>query len=327
MKIRIATRRSTLALTQTRWFARQITKLHPECEIEEVHVVTKGDRVQDRPLASLGGKGLFVSEVEAMVSRGEADIAVHSLKDVPGDVELAPGMELMCLPERENPQDVLISQEGLELGDFRAGAKVGTTSLRRVAQLRVQRPDLNYENLRGNVDTRLAKLDSGEFDAIVLAAAGLIRLSLLEGRKHYVLPIEHCLPAVGQGTLAIEAKSERDDLRNILAPLEHSDTRIATEAERALLKRMEGSCRVPMAGYATIINGRLSLDGMVGSLDGTRILTAASEHYLESSDSEARIKDAVAVGLAVADSLIDQGARDLMREAEADVLRSEKTLN
>ena len=250
MKVRIATRGSELALTQVRLVSAALRAHTPDLEVEEVPVSTRGDRVTDRPLAALGGKGLFVSEVEAMVATGQADLAVHSLKDVPGDVELAEGMELVCIPARESPFDVLLTRDGRSLGELRSGARVGTTSLRRVAQLAAVRGDLVFDTLRGNVGTRLSRLHEGAFDAIVLAAAGLSRLGLLEREPHVVLDADVCLPAVGQGTLAIEAAGARDDLRRLLAPLEDRSARIETTAERAMLKRLEGSCRVPIAGHA-----------------------------------------------------------------------------
>jgi len=329
VKIRIATRASALALTQTRWVAHRIRQVNPHVEIEEVHVTTKGDQVLDKPLASIGGKGLFVAEVGAIVARGDADIAVHSLKDVPGDIELAEGMALVCLPEREQPNDVLITPEGVELDALPAGGRVGTTSLRRTAQLKARRPDLRFDTLRGNVGTRLSRLDEGRFDAIVLAAAGLRRLDLLKGRPHWIIPTDLCLPAVGQGTLAIEGWAEDEAMRALLAPLEHAPTRTVTEAERALLKRLQGSCRVPMAGHARLLDSgaRLSIHAMVGSIDGERILSAAGDHYLAGRNHELRLEEARELGTRVAEALVEQGAVELMQEAEAAVLRRERSGN
>lgn len=329
MKIRIATRRSKLALTQTRWVADQIRKHSPDVEIEEIHVVTKGDQVTDRPLHMVGGKGLFVSEVEAYVARGEADLAIHSLKDVPGDIDLAEGLDLICLPEREDARDVLITADGTELMGLTAGSRIGTTSLRRESQLKAQRPDLAFATLRGNVDTRLARLDAGDFDGIILAAAGLRRLGLLAGRKHHVLSPEVCLPAVGQGTLALEGRVDHAELIAALAPLEHGPTRIITEAERAMLKCLQGSCRVPIAGHAQLLDGgaRLSMRGMVGDVDGEQLLTTSSDVFLEGRDHEERISEAQKLGEGVAQALLDQGARDLMSRAEAMVLQRSKQMN
>ena len=322
MKIRIATRKSTLALTQTRWVAARIRESAPELEVEEVHVVTRGDVILDKPLSQVGGKGLFISEVEAVLTRGDADIAVHSLKDVPGDTPLADGMGIVCVPEREDPRDVLLSLSGASLDDLPRGARVGTTSLRRMAQLRKSRPDLEFATLRGNVETRLLRLDEGRFDAIVLAAAGLKRLGLLDGRAYTVLEPETCLPAVGQGTIAIEARLDDERVRELLAPLEHVETRLHTEAERAMLIALRGSCQVPIAGHARIADGnKLWLEGMVASIDGEQVLTATSESFLKSRDVDGRRAEAAALGEDVAKNLIAKGARELMREAEATVAR------
>lgn len=329
MKIRIATRRSKLALTQTRWVADQIRKHNPDVEIEEVHVVTKGDKVTDKPLHMVGGKGLFVSEVEAYVARGEADLAIHSLKDVPGDVGLAEGLDLICLPEREDPRDVLLTADGTELMGMRAGSRIGTTSLRRESQLKAQRPDLAFATLRGNVDTRLARLDAGDFDGIILAAAGLRRLGLLNGRKHHVLVPEVCMPAVGQGTLALEGRADHEALIAALAPIEHAPTRIVTEAERAMLLHLQGSCRVPIAGHAQLLDGgaRLSMRGMVGDVDAEQLLSASSDVFLEGRTDAQRAEEARKLGASVAMALLDQGARELMKRAEATVLERSKKLN
>lgn len=325
MKIRIATRRSKLALTQTRWVADRIRAHTPDVTIEEVHVETKGDRIQDRPLAAVGGKGLFVAEVEAMLVAGDADLAVHSLKDVPGDVDLADGFDILCVPEREDPRDVLLTRTGEELDALEAATRVGTTSLRRMCQLRTRRPDLAYVTLRGNVDTRLRKLDEGQYGAIVLAAAGLKRLGLLARRPHWPIPPEVSLPAVGQGTLAIEGRFDDVGLRRLLAPFEHGPTRILTEAERTMLRRLQGSCRVPIAGHArrSADGQRLALEGIVGSLDGEIILQAASERYLTGRRHQDHVAAAQDLGAEVADALIDRGARKLMREAEAAFMRNE----
>ncbi len=323
-KLRIATRRSLLALTQTRWVARRLQEFNPGLEVEEVHVVTQGDKVQDKPLHMVGGKGLFVSEVEAYVARDEADIAVHSLKDVPGDIPLAEGMDLLCLPEREDPRDVLITREGIGLMDLTAGDRIGTTSLRRVSQLSVERPDLNYRTLRGNVDTRIERLMKGDFDAIVLAASGLNRLSKLSEVPHSFLEPQVCLPAVGQGTLAIEGRANREELRALLAPLEHDETRLVTEAERALLMALQGSCRVPMAGHATLEDGghRIHLQALVADPEGKKSLHVSMDARMTARDQIGKRKEASALGEAVADALLQRGARQLMQEAEAAVLRS-----
>ena len=315
-KLRIATRRSALALTQTRWVAARIREAHPNIEIEEVHVVTEGDRILDRPLADIGGKGLFVSEVEATLSRGEADLAVHSMKDVPG--ELAGGLALVCYPEREDPRDVIVTRDGTEFDGLTAGAKVGTSSLRRMTQLRTLRPDLAYTSVRGNVDTRLRKLDAGEFDAIVLALAGMKRLGL-DGRAHEALSLEHSIPAVGQGALAIEARENDAQTKALLAHLHHDDTQTAVEAERVFLRRLEGNCKSPIAGHLRLDAARATLvmDGMVASVDGDRVLTCSMTRVVTSRTPEALREEARALALDVAEDLVSHGAGDLIRGALA----------
>ncbi len=285
MKLRIATRGSNLALVQTRWVGASLRTHFPSLEIEEVHVRTKGDRIQDRPLAQVGGKGLFVSEVEAVVVRGEADFAVHSLKDVPGDVPLAEGMGILSVPVREDPRDVLVTVDGVDLQSLPRGAKVGTTSRRRVVQLQRQRPDLAFVPLRGNIETRVRKLREGQCDAIVLAAAGLSRTGVLTETPHVVLPPEICLPAVGQGALAIEGSLDDDALRNRLAAIEDATARIQITAERAMLQKLEGNCHSSIAGHASTAEGRLRLEAMVASYDGDRMLSAAADTYLDLTSS------------------------------------------
>lgn len=329
MKLRIATRKSALALVQTRWVAARIREDHPDLEVEEVSVVTKADQVVDRPLTAIGGKGLFVNEVERLVIDGHADIAVHSLKDVPGDIDLPEGLGLVCIPEREDPHDALLTLDGKPLDDLPRGARVGTTSLRRISQLKARRPDLEFGTLRGNVGTRIERLREGKFDAIVLAAAGLRRLDLLDTVPHQVLSIDQCMPAVGQGTLAIESRIEDAAVLALLAPLEHPATRIRTDAERALLRSLMGSCRVPIAGHARFSDdgSRLRLDGLVGSIDGDRVISASGERYLSGRSHEALRAEATALGVEVAEGLRARGADELMRAAEAAVLRRERSGN
>jgi len=326
-KVRIATRASNLALWQTRHVAAKLREAHPGLEVEEVEVVTRGDQVQDKPLYTIGGKALFVNAVERMVSEGRADLAVHSLKDVPGDQEPAEGLGMIAYPERGDPRDVLITMDGTELMGLTAGARVGTTSLRRAAQLGAHRPDLAYVTLRGNVETRLRKLKEGQYAAIVLAAAGMERLGYLDDWKHQILPAETCLPAVGQGTLAIEGSVSDPAIRSLVKCLEHDETRLVTEAERAMLETLEGSCRVPIAGHAELLDGghRLSMRGMVGDIDGTKILTASSDIFFDSRDHAGKIEEAKKAGLEVAEGLVARGARELMRQAEATILQREKT--
>lgn len=328
MKIRIATRKSKLARLQVELVAQEIRKHHPDVTVEEVLISTEGDRIQDKPLYDMGGKALFIAEVEAALVHGEADVAVHSLKDVPGDVDLADGYDIVSVPAREDPRDVLVTAEGLELDALEPGSRVGTTSLRRTCQLRARRPDLVFDTLRGNVQTRLSKLDSGQFAAAVLAAAGLKRLGLLEERRHWMIPPDLCVPAVGQGTLALEAHLDDEKLLSVLCSIEDHNTRVETEAERILLRRLQGSCRVPIAGFARYEPERstLSFEGLVGSIDGERILQAGAQRYL-SPDPETHEDSARELGAEVAESLLSQGARQLMNEAEATIARQSQTGN
>ena len=326
MKLRIATRASNLALVQTRWVGKQLESHFPELGVEEVHVKTKGDRIQDRPLAQVGGKGLFVSEVEAVVVRGEADFAVHSLKDVPGDVPLAEGMGILCVPVREDPRDVLVTVDGTDLASLKRGATVGTTSRRRVVQLQRQRPDLGFVPLRGNIETRVRKLREGQCDAIVLAAAGLARTGVLEETPHWVLPPDICLPAVGQGALAIEGALSDPALRERLGVIEDATSRIQITAERAMLQKLEGNCHSSIAGHASTDDGRLKLEAMVASYDGDRMLSATADTYLDLRSADA-VDRAHRLGEEVAAQLLSQGARDLIRQAEVSAMQNQLTSN
>ena len=326
MKLRIATRASNLALVQTRWVGEQLRRHFPGLTVEEIHVRTEGDRIQDRPLAHVGGKGLFVSEVEAFVVRGDADFAVHSLKDVPGDVPLAEGMEILSVPVREDPRDVLLTMDGLDLASLKRGAKVGTTSRRRVVQLQRQRPDLDFVPLRGNIETRIRKLREGQCDAIVLAAAGLARTGVLHETPHQFLSSEICLPAVGQGALAIEGASNDDSLRAQLETIEDATARIQITAERAMLQMLEGNCHSSIAGHASASEGRLKLDAMVASYDGDQMLCATSDTYLDVRGTDA-IEQAHRLGEEVAEHLLSQGARELIRQAELAAVQSQLTSN
>lgn len=326
MKLRIATRGSNLALVQTRWVGEQLRQRFPELSIEEVAVRTKGDLIQDRPLAHVGGKGLFVSEVEAVVVRGDADFAVHSLKDVPGDVPLAEGMGILSVPVRQDPHDVLVTVDGTGLASLKRGARVGTTSRRRVVQLQRERPDLAFIPLRGNIETRIRKLRDGKCDAIVLAAAGLARTGLLEQTPHVVLSPDVCLPAVGQGALAIEGRLNDPELRSRLEAIEDATARIQITAERAMLQKLEGNCHSPIAGHANIAGGRLKLEAMVASYDGDQMLCATSDAYLDfgSIDAVARAHE---LGEEVAEHLLSQGAGALIRQAEVAAVQTQLTSN
>lgn len=314
MNITIATRRSELALVQTRWVASELQKHFPDTEIVEHPIVTQGDRILDRPLMAVGGKGLFVSEVERCLADGRADLAVHSYKDVPA--ELLEGMDVLCVPMREDPRDSLITPDGVDLDDLPAGACIGTSSLRRTAQLKARRPDLQFRSLRGNVGTRLQKLAEGSFDGIVLAEAGLKRLGLDPPRK--VLSTEWCIPAVGQGALAIEGSKDRADLRERLAPLENSASRLAITIERSFLAELQGSCKSPIAGHARFANNGLEVrfDGLVASLDGDKQLSSSRSETLK-GPYRLSLEDAATLGREVALSLVNEGARKLILDAVA----------
>ena len=314
MKLRIATRKSPLALAQTRWVAERIRAHAPHVEVEELQLVTEGDRVLDVPLAKVGGKGLFVTEVERALVEGQADIAVHSLKDVPE--QLAAGMIIACIPEREDPRDVLVSAEGTELMSLEAGVRVGTSSLRRAIQLRAQRSDVEIAVLRGNVGTRLRKLDEGHYGAILLAYAGLKRLELDRDRKLWPVPIDVSIPAVGQGALAIEARVGDAATLALLAPLEHSETRIAVEAERAYLETLHGSCTTPLACHARFEAGRFRVDAMVGSLDGGTILLAGTDEQLR-GDVAAQRAAARRIGIEIAERQLASGAKKIVENARS----------
>jgi hydroxymethylbilane synthase len=314
VKIRIATRKSPLALAQTRWVGERIRAHRPDVEIEEVHLVTEGDRILDKPLAKVGGKGLFVSEVEAALSDGRAELAVHSMKDVPE--ALAAGMALVAIPEREDPHDVLVSRTGGDLFSLPAGARIGTSSLRRCVQLHRERNDVAFKVLRGNVGTRLRKVEEGEVDAAILALAGLRRLGLdAELERHgklSILPVEASIPAVGQGALGIEGRDGDPTLLALLAPLEHRATRIAVEAERAFLRHLGGSCTTPCAAHARMHEGRFRMDAMVGALDGSKVLVASDDEVLDPRDP---ITAARAMGEAIAERLLGQGAAEIVTSA------------
>jgi hydroxymethylbilane synthase len=266
--LRIATRKSQLALWQAEHVAALLRRVHPGLEVELVPIVTQGDRIQDRSLAAIGGKGLFIKELEIALEEHRADIAVHSMKDLPGN--LPAGLTIAAVLERADPRDALLTT-GAHLHDLPRGARVGTSSLRRQAQLLSARPDLEIEALRGNVDTRLRRLDAGEMDAIVLACAGLIRLGL-ESRITSRLDPKICLPAVAQGVIGIECRNADARTLGLVGILEHRATRIAVDAERAFAHRLGGSCQSPIAAHAQLEGNRLILDGLVAEPDGSRLL-------------------------------------------------------
>lgn len=270
-KLTVATRKSALALTQTRAFLRALGARFPELTLEELHVTTTGDRIQDRALSQIGGKGLFIKEIEEALLEGRADIAVHSMKDVPA--ELAPSLVIGCVPEREDPRDAVITHSGAPLAELPPASRIGTSSLRRSVQLRALRPDFVIEPLRGNVDTRLRRVSEGVFDAIVLARAGLVRMGLAE-RVTELLDVDRCLPAVGQGALAIECRAEDTATRELLAALQDEPTAIAVAAERGVMLAVEGSCQVPVAALARRDGSELVLRGFLADPEGTRVRRA-----------------------------------------------------
>ncbi|MEM7563524.1 MAG: hydroxymethylbilane synthase [Pseudomonadota bacterium] len=301
-QLRIATRGSPLALWQAEHVAARLEALHPGLEVSLVTMKTRGDKLLDAPLAKVGGKGLFVKELEAGLLEGSADLAVHSLKDVP--VGFPEGLELALVMEREDPRDALVSNHYASLAELPGGARVGTSSLRRQTQMREARPDLDIDWLRGNVNTRLAKLDAGEFDAIILAAAGLQRLGMSD-RIRAALEPEECLPAIGQGVLGIEIRSDDEAVRELIAPLKHEDTTIRITAERALNETLNGGCQVPIAGYATLERGQIYLRGLVGEPDGSVILRA---------EVRGAATDAHALGVELARELLSQGADRILAQ-------------
>jgi hydroxymethylbilane synthase len=301
--IRIATRRSPLAKWQANHVAALLRSAEPGLDVRLHEVVTKGDKILDVPLADVGGKGLFVKEIEDALLAGDAEIAVHSMKDLPA--LLAEGLVVAAVPEREDPRDALCSPRWKTLDRLPSGARVGTSSLRRAAQLKAIRPDLDIQMVRGNVETRLRKASEG-LDAVVLAYAGLRRLGLAEHATQVLSPDE-MLPAVAQGALALEARAADAATLGRLAALEHPETRVRTEAERGFLARIEGGCQVPIAGHARVEGARVALRALVASLDGKKIVRG---------ERSAPLAEARAMGEALADELLSRGAADILRACE-----------
>lgn len=295
-RVRIATRKSALALWQAEYVKARLEFFHPGLVVELVPMSTQGDKILDTPLAKIGGKGLFVKELETAMLEDRADIAVHSMKDVP--VEFPDGLMLSTICEREDPRDAFVSNQYSSLDQLPQGAVVGTSSLRRQCQIKALRPDLQIRDLRGNVNTRLAKLDAGEYDAIILAAAGLIRLGF-QARIAAYLPVSQSLPANGQGAVGIECRSDDATVRALLTPLEHTATRQAVLAERAMNRALQGGCQVPIGAFAEIDGDQLYMRGLVGQLDGQQILQA---------EVRGAACDGEALGQQLADKLLAQGA-------------------
>jgi hydroxymethylbilane synthase len=300
--IKIGTRGSLLAKTQSTWVKNQIKAQHPGVTVELVIIVTKGDKILDVPLAKVGGKGLFVKEIEEALLRKDVDLAVHSMKDVPS--ELPDELHLGIIPPRENPHDAFIANEFASIGDLPEGSTIGTSSLRRRSQLAALRPDLEIVDLRGNLDTRLRKLDEGQFQAIILAAAGLNRLGMSSRATGY-FSAKEMLPAVGQGALGIELRKDDDELLAGLSFLNDDKTTVAVAAERSFLSRLEGGCQVPIGAFAEVDNGEVEVTGLVASIDGKVVL----KESLKGPSEEAQ-----QLGTQLANKLLDMGARDILAE-------------
>ena len=305
-KLRIATRQSLLALWQAEFVKASLESLHKDLEVELVTMVTRGDKILDTPLAKIGGKGLFVKELEVAMLEGRADIAVHSMKDVP--MEFPEGLGLAVVCERETPTDAFVSNTYNHFDELPEGAVVGTSSLRREVQLRERRPDLVIKTLRGNVQTRLSKLDAGEYDAIILASAGLIRLELKDRIKHQILSTDS-LPAGGQGAVGIECRMDDQETLALLAPLNHAETAARVAAERAMNRHLEGGCQVPIGCYAELEGDELWLRGLVGRPDGTLVLR---------DEIRGSSKDAEKIGIELAERLLDAGAAAILEQVYAE---------
>jgi hydroxymethylbilane synthase len=298
--LRIGTRASLLAVTQSTWVKTQIEKAHPQVRVELVKITTKGDRILDVPLAKVGGKGLFVKEIEDALLAGEVDLAVHSMKDVP--TELPEGLHIGIIPIRETAQDAFISVKYAALDALPLGATIGTSSLRRKSQLAALRPDLQIVDLRGNIDTRLRKLDEGMYDAIILAGAGLNRLGLHQ-RITTLLDPEQMLPAISQGSLGIELRKDDSELLEGLAFLHDRHTAVTVAAERAFLLRLEGGCQVPIGAHATLSDSTVTLTGLIASVDGRQLIKDTTAGPTE---------QAAILGTSLAETLLAQGGKALL---------------
>lgn len=300
--LKIATRQSPLALWQANFVKARLQALYSELRIELVTLVTKGDVILDTPLAKIGGKGLFVKELETALLNGEADIAVHSMKDVPMQFPAGLGLSVIC--KREDPRDAFVSNKFSCLDELPSGATVGTSSLRRQCQLKALRPDLMIQSLRGNVGTRLNKLDNGDYDAIILASAGLIRLGLPERIASFI-ETDVSLPAAGQGAVGIECRLNDTRVQQLLAPLADTETTACVLAERAMNHRLQGGCQVPIGGFAELNGDKLFLRALVGALDGSQIIRA---------EGESAVENAEVLGVQIAEQLLAQGADKILAE-------------
>lgn len=299
--LKIATRQSPLALWQANYVKDRLQQLYPDLTIELVPMVTKGDVILDSPLEKIGGKGLFVKELENALLNKEADIAVHSMKDVP--MQFPEGLGLAVICQREDPRDAFVSHSYRTFAELPQGAVVGTSSLRRQCQLKALRPDLNIRSLRGNVGTRLSKLDNGDYDAIILASAGLIRLGLADRIASFI-DVEQSLPAAGQGAVGIECRTDDMQVQALLAPLADAKTTYCVRAERAMNNHLQGGCQVPIGGYAVLQQGQLYLRALVGDIDGSRIIRA---------EGKSPVENAEALGVQIAEQLLAQGADKILQ--------------
>jgi hydroxymethylbilane synthase len=302
LEFRIGTRGSQLALYQANWVKEKLIKAHPDLNVTLIKIKTTGDKIQDVPLAKMGGKGLFVKEIEEALIQEKIDLAVHSIKDVP--TEFPKGLHLSVITQREDPRDVFISRDGRVLKDLPQKAKIGTSSLRRQAQLLHFRSDLELVPLRGNLDTRLKKLKMMNLDGIVLALAGVKRLGLKE-RITEIIPTEISLPAIGQGALGIETRMGDKEVEEQIQFLNDQDSWIAVSAERAFLKKLEGGCQVPIAAFARTVGTSLQMDGLVGTVDGKRLV----RHHMEGP-----IEEAESLGIELAEILLNKGAKEILDE-------------
>lgn len=303
-KLIIASRESALAMWQANHIQARLRALYPDCDVQILGMTTTGDQILDKPLANIGGKGLFIKELENALYDGRADLAVHSMKDVP--MNMPEGFALVATGERENPHDAFVSNDYKSLEDLPEGSIVGTSSLRRQSQIQARFPHLKIESLRGNVQTRLRKLDEGQYAAIILAAAGLIRLELGDRISSFI-SANDSIPAVGQGALGIEIKADRQDLVEVLAPLNHTDTEQCVEAERGFSRALAGSCTVPLGAHATKQDGTISITGFVASVDGTQMLR-------ETMTGDAN--NAEPIGQALAAKLVSLGADKILAELD-----------
>jgi len=298
--LRIATRQSPLALWQAEFVKAELERIHSDLVVELVPMVTRGDKILDTPLAKIGGKGLFVKELEHAMLENRADIAVHSMKDVP--MEFPEGLGLSVICDREDPRDAFVSNTYQSIDELPHGAKVGTCSLRRQCQLMAKRPDIQILDLRGNVGTRLSKLDEGQYDAIILASAGLKRLGL-EQRIAHEIDTDWMLPAGGQGAVGIECRTDDQRILNYLAPLNHQETTFRVKAERAVNNKLQGGCQVPIGVYSTINQERISIEALVGKTDGSQIIQDSIEGH---------VKDAEKLGIELAEKLLTAGAGEIL---------------